>query len=335
MIRAFFIAGLFSTVCLPALAGPQEVNVSGDGVTRACTLLAPKDAPNPPAVIMVSGSGPQDRDETIRGSKPFLRIATHLARNGIASLRCDDRGVNDSTGSTDTTLAEEAADLRHALLFLCRTDSIDRRRIGVVGHSMGGVVLSLTAADIPPAFAVLLAAPAIEIGELLRTQTAARLKLNGVPASRIEINDQVIVALTSASLYGDATLRVEAERLARDLGGNDKWVDQKIVFFGSRMFRSFLDHDMATYRSLTMPVLALFGGTDWKVDAKTNSKALQSLNLPYLTTMTLTDHNHLFQRSAEGRPLSATGPAPSDETLDQLTTWITATPPADPCEGLK
>lgn len=333
--RAILATLVFAALGLPVQADTRNVTIEAEGITRACTLLIPESTAPAPAVILVSGSGPQDRDETIRGSKPFLRIATHLARNNIATLRCDDRGVGGSTGSNDATLAEEAADLRHALALLCRTDGIDRRRIGVLGHSMGGVVLSLTAADTPPAFAVLLAAPAVEIGELLRTQTATRLKLNGVPASRIEINDQVIVALTSASLYGDATLRVEAERLARDLGGNDTWVDEKVTFFGSRMFRSFLDHEMAAYRALAMPVLALFGGTDWKVDAGMNDEALRSFNLPDLTVETLTGHNHLFQRTAEGRPLSATGPSPSDETLDKLSEWIAGTPRATPCEGLK
>ncbi|MEO1495127.1 MAG: alpha/beta fold hydrolase [Pseudomonadota bacterium] len=332
MIR---VALLVAALGLPVEAASRDVAIVGDGVTRACTLLKPDGVANPPAVILVSGSGPQDRDETIRGSKPFLRIATHLAREGIASLRCDDRGVGGSTGSKDATLAEEAGDLRRALAFLCGTDGLDHRRIGVLGHSMGGVVLSLAAAETHPAFAVLLAAPAVKIGDLLRMQTATRLKLNGVPASRIEINDQVIAALTQASLYGDATLRVEAERLARDLGGNETWVDQKVVFFGSRMFRSFLDHDMAAYRDLSMPALALFGGTDWKVDAGTNADALRALALPALTVITLDDHNHLFQRTAEGRPLSATGPAPSTETLDQLSAWITATPPAKPCEDVR
>lgn len=334
MSRTSLLFLLLATLTTLAQAEPREVTFAGAEGMLAGTLVVPERRPNPPALILVSGSGPQDRDETIRGLKPFQRIANHLERHGIATLRYDDRGVGGSEGNPDATLAEEAADLAEAIAFLCTTGEVNPNRIGVLGHSMGGVILSLAAAEIQPAFAILLASPATPGADLLRAQTRRKLELNRVPEARITRNDALIRDIAAASLEGDDALRTTVAKLAAEVGGDENWSAEQVAFFGSRMLRSFLRHDMAAYDALRMPVLALFAEDDWKVDAAADGTALAAQAIPKLTIETLPRHNHLFQQTPEGRPLSSVGPAPSDQTLGWITGWIAgAAPDASPCEA--
>ncbi|MEM1300228.1 MAG: alpha/beta fold hydrolase [Pseudomonadota bacterium] len=334
MFRALLIFTLLAGLATTAEPAPREVTFPGAEGTLAGTLVVPERRPNPPALILVSGSGPQDRDETVRGLKPFRRIANHLERHGIATLRYDDRGVGGSEGNPDATLAEEAADLTKAIAFLCSTGEVNPTRIGVLGHSMGGVILSLAAAEVQPAFAIMLASPATPGAELLRAQTRRKLELNRVPEARIARNDELIRDIAAATLEGDEALKATVAGLAEQVGGDENWSAEQVAFFGSRMLRSFLSHDMSAYDNLRMPVLALFAEDDWKVDAEADGTALAAHSIPKLTTETLPRHNHLFQQTPEGRPLSSVGPAPSDQTLGWITGWIAgAGPGANPCEA--
>ncbi len=317
-----------------ANAGSRDVTFAGDGVTHAGALQVPDGAEGASALVLVSGSGAQDRDETIHGQKPFLRIARYLEQHGIATLRYDDRGVGGSTGDPDVTLAEEAADLIRAIRFLCTIPDIDPRRVGALGHSAGGLIIARAASEALPAFTVLLAAPALDGPRVLRDQIAQKLRLNHAPAARVEANDTLVRAFIEATLQGDEALNAEADRIAAEMGAAPEWTRGQVAFFASRMARSFLRYDPAAYQTLTTPVLALFGEVDWQVDASANRTALEDFGLPRLTTDTLPAHNHLFQRTAPGRPLSATGPSPSTETLERLAAWIETVPPhpSSPCE---
>ena len=115
-------------------------------IALAGTLTLPRAAAPAPAVILISGSGPEDRDETVFGHKPFLVLADHLTRNGIAVLRVDDRGVGGSSGKTSAATSEDfAGDVLAGIEYLKTRKEIDPRRIGLVGHSEGGIIAPLVA----------------------------------------------------------------------------------------------------------------------------------------------------------------------------------------------
>ncbi|TDJ55085.1 MAG: alpha/beta hydrolase, partial [Planctomycetota bacterium] len=117
-----------------------------DGHTLAGTLTIPAGAGPFAAAVMITGSGPQDRDETLFGHKPFHVIADYLARNGIAVLRCDDRGTGESGGSFEgATTADFATDTLAAMQYLATVEGIDARRVGLIGHSEGGVIAPMVA----------------------------------------------------------------------------------------------------------------------------------------------------------------------------------------------
>jgi pimeloyl-ACP methyl ester carboxylesterase len=179
---------------LPVLARPQnprkpypyaEHEVAFEnkraGVKLAGALTVPRGRGPFPAVVLLSGSGPQDRDETIFGHKPFLVIADHLTRHGVAVLRLDDRGVGGSGGDTfKSTINDLCGDALAAVAFLKGRKEIDPRKIGLVGHSEGGYVAPLAASrsgDV--AFIVLLAGPGLPGEEILYLQGQAILKSLG------------------------------------------------------------------------------------------------------------------------------------------------------------
>jgi dipeptidyl aminopeptidase/acylaminoacyl peptidase len=118
-----------------------------DGVTLAGTLTTPRSTGPSPAVLLISGSGPQDRDEALMGHKPFMVIADHLTRLGIAVLRVDDRGVGKSTGKFfESTSQDFAEDVLASIRFLRSHSAIDSKRIGLIGHSEGGMIAPMVAA---------------------------------------------------------------------------------------------------------------------------------------------------------------------------------------------
>jgi uncharacterized protein len=164
------------------------------GIGFAGTLVVPPGTGPFPAVVLVSGSGPQDRDETFAGHRPFLVIADHLARHGVASLRFDDRGVGGSEGDLrNTTHVELASDITAAVDFLAAQPRIDAAAIGVIGHSEGGLTgPRAAAADDRIAFLVLIAPPGEPLAELSLRQNLAALRARGFAA---ELIDRVVDGL--------------------------------------------------------------------------------------------------------------------------------------------
>src|SRR5262249_56590892 len=119
-----------------------EVAIDSSGGTRlAGTLTLPAGATRPPVVVLVTGSGPQDRDECVFGIRPFRQLADHLARHGIASLRYDDRGTASSTGTFRCPTPDDFADdARAAVDYLTTRRDVDPRAIGILGHTEGGAI---------------------------------------------------------------------------------------------------------------------------------------------------------------------------------------------------
>ena len=302
----------------------REVKIwnAAAGIHLAGTLVLPEGAGPFPSVVFVSGSGPQDRDETLMGHKPFLVIADYLARHGVASLRCDDRGVGGSEGNEmESTIRDLATDAEAGLAFLATQPKIDRKAIGILGHSEGGLIAPLVAAtNREVAFLVLLAPPGEPLKALLARQLHDILRQGGVADSLVEramaaqTEDFALLADNTLSrddvqqkLRAQAAARrsrfTDAERAA--LGVNPAMIEQGIQVSSTPWFRSLLREDPAVYlRTLKIPVLALFGGRDLQVAPEPNAKAvrdaLAAAENKGSEVRILPGLNHLFQHTATG-----------------------------------
>ncbi|MEO8071135.1 MAG: alpha/beta fold hydrolase, partial [Acidobacteriota bacterium] len=175
------IASGSSTLDTSAQSRDIELTFASGSLTLGGTLTLPAGRGPFPAIVLLTGSGPQNRDEEIFGFRPFLVLATHLAQQGIAVLRYDDRGVGSSSGSvSNSTTSDFADDARAALALLAARPEIDKRRLGLLGHSEGAVVAALVAAQSPEiAFVVLMAPPAVRGSVLLRRQAVDAARLSG------------------------------------------------------------------------------------------------------------------------------------------------------------
>jgi len=319
----------------PEFAKPQEpkrpypyrdeevvVENKKDKLKLAGTLTLPKGDGPFPAAILLTGSGPQDRNESLLGHKPFLVLADYLTRQGIAVLRCDDRGVGKSTGKfLGSTGADFAEDARSQVAFLRGRKEIDRQRIGLVGHSEGGIVAPLVAADDKDiAYIVLLAGTALPGADISTAQVHWLLKAAKMDDKKIE--QKLIVQRRLMNVFkteddDDKTAKaLEAiideeiaslNALEKALGAAQK----KHLFAGQlnkasyAWTRFFVRHDpRPTLAKVTCPVLALIGEKDFQVSAKDNlpefEKALRNGASKDYLVRELKGLNHLFQTAKTG-----------------------------------
>jgi len=317
----------------------EEVTFAHGNVTLAGTLTIP-EGPGPfPAVVLVSGSGPQDRDETIFGHKPFLVLADHLTRAGVAVLRYDDRGVGASGGDfASATTPDFAEDALTAVRWLGVNKEIDHEAMGIVGHSEGGIVGPMVAAQsLQVKFLVLLAGPTVPGMQLLIEQTRLVAASAGLDPSLVE---KVITANTD--LYGIAAsdvpppelkpqLKAALARARKDLGpaaasvglgeAND---EAQMAQLSSPWFRWFLRHDPGpVLADLKIPVLGIYGGKDIQVPAPSNTEALRA-NRPDADILVFDGLNHLMQHAETGAigEYGTIEETMSPEVLEKITTWI-------------
>ncbi|MBI5838187.1 MAG: alpha/beta hydrolase [Candidatus Eisenbacteria bacterium] len=338
----------------------EEVSFANGEVKLAGTLTVPPGKGPFPAVILVTGSGPQNRDEEIFSFKPFRLIADHLSRHGVAVLRYDDRGIAKSTGDfAASTTADFAGDAHAAVEYLRSPDfhrahpEVNAKRVGICGHSEGGLIGPMVANRNPGvAFVVLMAGPGVtgekilleqgqEISragratpEELAQQAALQRRIfkavrgvipwDTVRASMMEMGRRQIAALP------------EAQRQA--VGDPEKYlagvVDQQLQGSKSPWMRYFLDHDPAPeLQKLRVPVLALFGEKDLQVPTAQNRPAVEGAlrkggNKAFRAHV-FPKANHLFLTSETGSP--AEYPSMKKEFvpgfLDTLSAWISRTPP--------
>ncbi len=321
------------------------------GVKLAGTLTIPRGTGPFPCVVMVTGSGPQDRDESLLGHRPFLVIADHLTRNGIAVLRYDDRGVAQSKGAFATATSDDfAQDALAAIAFLKTRKGIDGAHLGIVGHSEGGLIAPMCAVrskDV--AFIVMLAGPGMRGAELLALQGKLIRIAEGVPADAAELQageSVEIYAMVAAGKSDDevkAAMRVVALRqLKRDteMGAMSdeelaRKVDEVVAEQSAELlrpwFRRFLAYDpRVDLEKVTCPVLALNGEKDLQVPPKENlaliEAALHVAGNTDFTTKELAGLNHLFQTCTTGSP-SEYGQIEetfSPQALDLIAKWIRA-----------
>lgn len=294
------------------------------GIKLAGTFTRPKEKGQHPAVVLISGSGPQDRDETIMGHKPFLVLADYLTRQGLAVLRYDDRGFGQSQGNfTAATTQDFASDAAAAVDYLQYRPDVQANQIGLLGHSEGGIIAPLVAQEGKPvAFLVLLAAPVLPGNDLLMLQAKEIMKQQGASGKELQSfldtqeailevvrtePDKEKAAQELRSLLNKAypaydTLSVEGAKKNREaqLGGQ---INQLL----SPWFRHYVTYDPAeAFKKLDQPTLALYGSKDLQVPAEPNAEALRQIknkhNKDNIELKVLEGLNHLFQPADTGLP---------------------------------
>ena len=293
-----------------------------DSVHLVGTLTLPEKEGKFPAVVLISGSGPQDRNSEVLGHKPFLVLADYLTRHGIAVLRYDERGVEQSTGNFSTaTTADFANDTRAAVDFLRNREEINSEEIGLIGHSEGGMIAPMVAAknkDI--AFLVLMAGPGLKGDKLLLIQQELVSGVRGETEKNIqiirELNESAFDILNSSSPENvENDLReFFREGLKEDSITNiPEGMDQQelINVQVQRLMRPwmqfFLTYDPAeALKKVEVPVLAINGDKDLQVSSEENlsaiEKALKEGGNNQVTIKEYPGLNHLFQESTTGSP---------------------------------
>ncbi len=316
-----------------------------DGPRLAGTLTIPQGPAPHPAALLITGSGAQDRDETIFGHKPFAVIADHLTRRGIAVLRVDDRGVGGSgSGNADPTSADFARDVEAGIDFLKQQPEIDPRRIALIGHSEGGIIGPLVASKRDDVTClVLMAGTGIPGGQLLRRQNEAMFRAGGATSEQVgrmltcydEVLTQLAAGATADAVRPAVRSLVEAQLAAQPGTANtpeaqlEQLTEAGLLQFRSAWMRWFVSHDpAATLRAVRCPVLALNGTLDLQVPADENliaiDSALRAGGNRDVTVKKIPGVNHLFQEAklgtvAEYQMISQTI---SPQVLNILTDWL-------------
>lgn len=287
-------------------------NPQAGGIELAGTLTLPDGKGPFPAAVLISGSGPQDRDESFMGHKPFLVLADYLTRQGIAVLRYDDRGYGKSGGDHwAATTADFATDASAAVNWLKQRTEIDPRAIGLIGHSEGGLVAPITAGENSTvAWVVLLAAPGVDMLELVASQTEIMARSQGASDAELArvmpVNRRIwqIIAETGSTTEARTSLdEFLTPEVLQTLGTS---VNRKPVIIETSLrpwLRYLLQFDPAPHLNrLQVPVLALNGSLDKQVPAQQNLPAIQAAlaRNPDATVTELSGLNHLFQTARTG-----------------------------------
>jgi len=292
-------------------------------VSLAGTLTLPKGEGPFPAVVLITGSGAQNRDEELLGHKPFLVIADYLTRNGIAVLRYDDRGVGKSTGKfTEATTQDFANDAEAAFNFLINDKRINVAKIGLMGHSEGGVIAPIVASRNKKAkFIIMLAGTGVDGKALMLEQYRLILKASSIPDSIVEplvdLNRQAfdvvlttpdnVKAATKIREITDSTIQKMGEETAAKYNLSKKTAEQLVMQVLTPWMKEFIRLNPANYLyKVNCPILALNGESDLQVPAAQNIPAIQKAVAKNkngkLTVKTFPKLNHLFQTSTTGSP---------------------------------
>ena len=302
-----------------------------------------------PAVLLITGSGKQDRDETIFDHKSFAVIADELTKNGIAVLRVDDRGTGKTTGNFNTaTTADFAKDAAAGINYLKTLPTVDTANIGIIGHSEGGLIAPMLASERTDIkFIVLLAGPGQPIINLMESQAVDVAAAAGVPMADLELYRplyrNIVTAILSEKDATTATTKAtdvfkywqqktDAKVVLNTTGVTDE--KTKTAFISSFVkqlqqpwFSYFMQFDPGKYLSkVTCKVLAINGENDIQVAAKANLAAIKK-SIPAATIHSMPGLNHLFQHCVkctvdEYAEIEETF---SQEVLQLMTDWIKET----------
>lgn len=307
------------------------------GITLAGTFTRPQEGKNFPVAVLVSGSGPQNRNEELLDHRPFLVLSDYLTRNGIAVLRYDDRGVGESTGNYQTAnLDDFTSDAASAVGYLKTRKDIHPKKIGIIGHSEGGTIAFTLAGEKSNglAFIVSMAGMSIPGDSLMQMQRALMGKASGVSDAMIAQNEAVIVQINDLIRKHPADyIRQNMDSLIDELlpdllKGNQaarNGYQQGIVQMLSPEMQSLLSCNPAeSLKRIQCPVLALGGEKDLQVPADINLERVKALVKGPVTTKKYLGLNHLFQHCTTGLPTEykEIEETLSPEVMADMAVWI-------------
>lgn len=320
----------------------EEVTIQNTnaGITLAGTLTYPKTGTKFPAVVLITGSGKQNRNEEVFGHRPFLIIADYLTQFGIAVLRVDDRGAGKSTGNfAESTSADFATDVEAEVNYLKTRKEIDAGQIGLIGHSEGGIIAPMVANnDKSIAFLVLLAAPGVSGDKILAKQTEDLGKVAGTDSSILAAS----VAFNKKVYHFIKTEKDSATAYEKLLDGylkyyesvgqnrvNTEDVANQVKALQTKWLKYFLSYDpQPALKKIKCPVLALNGEKDLQVSAKDNlptiKRALTEAGNKNFKVLEVKGVNHLFQTATTGSPseYAGIGETISYDVLNTVGEWI-------------
>jgi len=316
-----------------------------DEIKLAGTLSLPKTEKKHPVVILISGSGPQDRNEELLGHKPFLVLSDHLVRKGIGVLRMDDRGVGASGGDFSMATTEDfSRDVAAAVDYLKTRSDIDQKKIGLIGHSEGGMIAPMVASSsYDVSYIVLLAGPGTPIMDLMLSQSELISMADGKTKEDIDFNTNILTQSYQSikkiddvdllkgelrAIYRTAMDKAPQEKLAA-LGDLNVFIENEVDQLTTPWFRYFIRFNPENYlKKVSCPVLAINGEKDLQVPVKENlagiKNALEAAGNKNFVTKELPGLNHLFQPSKTGSPSEY---AEIEETfspiaLNEISRWI-------------
>jgi len=303
----------------------EEVTVLNNSanITLAGTFTFPEKGDIFPAVVLITGSGPQDRDEALLGHKPFLVLSDYLTRHGIAVLRCDDRGIGKSTGNfSSATTLDFATDALACVEYLKTRKEVDKKQIGLIGHSEGGIIAPMVANQTKDvSFIVMMAGPGISGEKILELQSKLIAKAEGESDKDINKMMQFNVKLYNIAMQekdsSKATEKIHkvldeiyngmSDSLKNSPENSKERMYAQTKSLLSPWFRFFLSYEPKENLSkLKIPVLAINGEHDLQVPPKENLAAIENAlkkagNMNY-KIMEIPKLNHLFQTSETGSP---------------------------------
>lgn len=295
----------------------SDINLAG-------TITKPKAKGKYPAVILVTGSGPQDRDETLFGHKPFKVLADYLTQNGIIVLRYDDRGVGKSDGSFEkSTIDDFSKDALSALDFLKKQPNVDINKIGIIGHSEGGLIANLLSGQGVPnvSFIVTLAAPTIPIRDLMVEQLYSVGKSEGMSEFQLamakEINKKNFDVVKSNLGTEEAYAQLKKNMNILEESDKNAAIRKEMLTLLAPAYRYFVRIDPTNFiKKIYIPVFGAFGTLDVQVPSTLNLRGYHD-NLPKNSKTVLKEYdgmNHLFQKAKTGKVSEY---AQIDETINE------------------
>jgi hypothetical protein len=302
------------------------------GVTLAATLTMPPGKGPFPAVVLITGSGPQDRDEALLGHRPFLVLSDYLTRKGIAVLRADDRGVGKSTGSFGkATTADFATDTEAGVAYLKTRSEVNQHKIGLIGHSEGGVIAPMVAARNPDvAFIVMMAGSGVPGDAIIVEQLRLIEEASGKSHEQAEkdaAEEREVLALVKREKNEAALENELREKLAGRIPKAQ--LGAAIQQVTSPWFRYFIGYDPSlTLTKVRCPVLAINGEKDLQVPPSQNlpaiRKALEAGGNKDFEVVELPGLNHLFQTAKTGSPseYGSIEETISPVALEKMASWI-------------
>ena len=297
-------------------------NLDADSIKLAGTLTLPQNAKKPPVAILISGSGPQNRNSELTpfNHRPFLVLSDYLTNNGIAVLRYDDRGIAESEGDFgNATTLDFASDVGAAIAFLKTRNDIDTTKIGLIGHSEGGLIAPIVASkNDTVAFVVLLAGTGVNGATILETQSRRAAELAGAQKEMLDENQKL-----TTLIYGiirnetdEETIKLKITNALNDFKTNNptslisaaitpSMIEQQLSMLQSKWLLNFIRLEPKDYlEKTTCPVLALNGSKDFQVIPDINlegiKNGLEKAGNKDVTIKELEGLNHLFQTADTG-----------------------------------